>query len=263
MSLVPRRICAARFGRLWACRRWPALALLLAAGCGRSTAPEPAPADPVPGYRFVRIGGALIAASEAEARLHETLEQPLEVTLHFDKTPLDAALQYIGDTHDVSIVLDRAKLDNEAAGSEAPVTARLHGIKLRSALAALLSPLEATYVVRDDVIHVTSTAAEVTATRVYYVGDLIYSRHKVPDPNSLLGRPKPEPFFDPNAPDFDTLMELIRETSQPESWGGSGPYTEGMSPLPARDCLVIVQTEEVHRQICDLLGRLRALPRDQ
>lgn len=246
---------------------WPscclplAVVLLCMAGCGAPATSVSEPAGPVPGYRLVRIGGALIAASETEARIHEALELPLQTTLHFDKTPLDAALQFIAETHGVSIVLDRRRLDDEASGSDAPVTATLQGIRLRSALAALLVPLEATYVVHDDVIRVTSIAAEATATRVYYVGDLVYPPEalRTPDPNALLGRPKPGPFVDPRAPDYDTLMELIRGTVQPDQWSGSGPG-EGMSPLPSRDCLVIEQTEEVHRQICDLLGRLRAAP---
>lgn len=238
------------------------LALLCLAGCGGSVSSGPVPASHLPGYRLVRIGGAIIAASAAEARLLETLEQPLQTTLHFDKTPLDAALQYIADTHGVSIVLDRPKLELETAGSTAPVTATLQGLKLRSALAALLRPLDATYVVRDEVIYITSRDSDkATVARVYYVGDLVDTRKamRTPDPNALLGWPKPAALLDPGAPDYDTLMDLIKELVAPESWPGTGP-SSAMRPIPSSDCLVIEQTEEGHRQICDLLGRLRAMP---
>ena len=58
--------------------------------------------------------------------------------------------------------------------------------------------------------------------------------------------------------DFDTLIELITSTVEPDSWdtiGGPG----AIEPFPTNLSLVISQTQEVHDQIADLLTQLRRL----
>ena len=58
--------------------------------------------------------------------------------------------------------------------------------------------------------------------------------------------------------DFDTLMELITSTVEPDSWdtiGGPG----AVEPFPTNLSLVISQTQDVHDQIADLLEQLRRL----
>ncbi len=58
--------------------------------------------------------------------------------------------------------------------------------------------------------------------------------------------------------DFDTLMELITSTVEPDSWdtiGGPG----AIEPFPTNLSLVISQTQDVHDQIADLLEQLRRL----
>lgn len=58
--------------------------------------------------------------------------------------------------------------------------------------------------------------------------------------------------------DFDTLIDLITSTIQPQSWdtvGGPGSI-EG---FPTNLSLVISQTQEVHEQVADLLDQLRRL----
>ncbi|MGY8768201.1 MAG: type II secretion system protein GspD [Pirellulales bacterium] len=59
-------------------------------------------------------------------------------------------------------------------------------------------------------------------------------------------------------PDFDSLIELITTTIEPESWeelGGPG----AISPFETNLSLVISQTQEVHDKITDLLEQLRRL----
>ncbi len=58
--------------------------------------------------------------------------------------------------------------------------------------------------------------------------------------------------------DFDSLIELIQSTVQPESWedvGGPG----SVAPFETNLSLVIRQTEEVHEEIVDLLEQLRRM----
>lgn len=61
-----------------------------------------------------------------------------------------------------------------------------------------------------------------------------------------------------SAADFDSLISLISRTVEPESWeelGGAGTI-EG---FPANLTLVVRQTQDVHREIADLLEQLRRL----
>jgi general secretion pathway protein D len=58
--------------------------------------------------------------------------------------------------------------------------------------------------------------------------------------------------------DFDTLIQLITSTTQPDTWdevGGPG----AVEPFPTNLSLVISQTQDVHEQIADLLEQLRRL----
>ena len=59
-------------------------------------------------------------------------------------------------------------------------------------------------------------------------------------------------------PDFDSLIDLIVQTIQPDSWdanGGPGSITR----FPNNLSLVISQKQDVHEEIADLLAQLRRL----
>jgi len=61
-------------------------------------------------------------------------------------------------------------------------------------------------------------------------------------------------------PDFETLLDLITSTIQPETWervGGAGSIT----PVEADLSLVVRQTDSVHEEISDVLDELRRLGR--
>lgn len=59
--------------------------------------------------------------------------------------------------------------------------------------------------------------------------------------------------------DFDSLIELITTTVQPNTWkeGGTGEGT--IAPFETNLSVVVSQTEEVHKEIADLLEQLRRL----
>ncbi len=61
-----------------------------------------------------------------------------------------------------------------------------------------------------------------------------------------------------NQADFESLMDLITNTIQPDTWddlGGEGR----ISPFETNMSLVVSQTQEVHEEIADLLEQLRRL----
>jgi hypothetical protein len=64
--------------------------------------------------------------------------------------------------------------------------------------------------------------------------------------------------------DYDSLIELITSTVQPQTWdvvGGPG----SIAPMAVRgeDVIVLSQTQDVHDEIEALLGRLRSFDKDK
>ncbi len=59
--------------------------------------------------------------------------------------------------------------------------------------------------------------------------------------------------------DFDSLIELITSTVQPNSWKEGGVGEGTIAPFETNLSIVVSQTEEVHSNIADLLEQLRRL----
>lgn len=185
--------------------------------------------------------------SAAEKRIVQQLDHP--VSLHFEKTPLDEALKQLSKTADINIVLDSVGLQEEGLNSGTPITLDVEGIKIKSALSLMLAPLNLAYTIEDEVLKVTSAtrAGGPLIAMTYPVADLV-----VPLP-SLSRQARAQ-----SAVDFHTLITLITNTVEPESWdevGGSG----SIKPFETTLSLVIRQTREGHEQIADLLGQMRRL----
>jgi hypothetical protein len=109
----------------------------------------------------------------AEARIRAELEEPTAVSV--EAMPLEDVVDYLKDLHGVEIQLDARALDEAGIGSAEPITIDTKGISLRSALRLMLRQLDLTYVVKDEVILITSTdeAAAELVTKVYPVSDLV------------------------------------------------------------------------------------------
>jgi hypothetical protein len=195
------------------------------------------------------------------------VRQALEAitTLEFEDTTLEAAVAQLAEQHGIRIALDRSIVDE--VGADAPIHFSASGISLRAALKAMLEPLDGTYwVANESLVFGTKAAAEDhMVQRVYYVRDLVegfYTPGTTPT-EALLGWSAPQTANGlkySNRPDYDALMDVVREIIEPDSWddvGGPG----AMEPFPQRDCLVISQTNDVHDRIEDLFRRLRTIPR--
>ncbi len=93
------------------------------------------------------------------------------------ETPLADVLAYLAERHQIPIQLDRRALDEVGIATDTPVVRELRDITLRSALRLVLRDLNLTYVVKDEVLLVTTpeTAAseEFMRTKVYPVADLV------------------------------------------------------------------------------------------
>jgi hypothetical protein len=153
-----------RFG-LWG------LALLTLAGVAQPAAAQQAAAQQAAAQQAAVP--VYPAPSDAEQKIDEALAQPTQ--LEFLETPLSDVVGFLADHHDVRLQIDRSALDAVGIGSDTPITLHLKGVPLSSALALMLRDLDLTYVVRDDVLLITTTdvAEEMVELRVYDVSTLL------------------------------------------------------------------------------------------
>ena len=119
-----------------------------------------------------------------EEKVYKALNE--DTTLEFVDTPLKDVIAFIADQHDITIVLTK-KIEDAGVQPDQPVTRNLKQISLRSALRLLLGDLNLTYMVKDEVLKITTIedaqSPENMSTKVYPVGDLVVPISN----NSILG----------------------------------------------------------------------------
>ena len=115
----------------------------------------------------------LATVGPAEAKINKELGEP--TTMEFIETPLADAVDYLKDLHGIEIQLDTKALEEAGIGSDTPVTRTLKGISLRSALRLMLGAMDLTYVIKDEVLLITTTdvASQELVTKAYPVADLV------------------------------------------------------------------------------------------
>ena len=217
------------------------------------------------------------------------------VTLNFTDAPLKQVIDDIRGWTDINIFVDQQALDQEGVSMERPVSVKLEGVSLKSVLNLVLKQVHLTYIIKDDVLQITSEAqASGKMQRVtYQVADLVipipnasasptmqtgvgaYAPTPLSGPYSLppgtavgsaaggafrLGRRQRDRDAGATPPQTreEQLIKLITNTIEPRSWsdlGGSG--TIDYHPLTMG--LVINQTPDIQEQILDLLNSLRRL----
>ncbi len=120
--------------------------------------------------------------SERELEIQQKLQTP--VSLQFKDTPLSTVLETLEKVAAVNMHIDPRGLSEEGVSTDTPVTINLREeIKLASALNLILQPLHLGYVIRDDVLKITSEqmrGGDVYPV-TYQVADLV-----IPIPNFSL-----------------------------------------------------------------------------
>ncbi|HET6880262.1 MAG TPA: vWA domain-containing protein [Pirellulales bacterium] len=109
----------------------------------------------------------------SEAKILEALDEPTD--MDFTEQPLADVVDYLRQRHGIEIQLDKKALTDSGVGSEVPITRSLKGITLRSALKLVLGEIDLTYVLRNEVLMITSKAEaeNMLSTRVYPLADLV------------------------------------------------------------------------------------------
>ena len=122
--------------------------------------------------------------TERDLEIEQKLRTP--VMLNFEDAPLSTVLEHLANLAQVNLHLDPRGLAEEAVSSDTPVTVRLsQEVMLRSALNLILQPLHLSYVIKDEVLKITSEQMRdgEVFTVTYDVADLV-----IPIPNFVPGK---------------------------------------------------------------------------
>ena len=168
------------------------------------------------------------------------LETPIES--RFIETPLEDAVKVITELLNLPIVIDKRALEEIGLTSDAPVTCEFGEIPTQDLLSKMLRDLDLTMNFQDNLLTVTTLEAADTDLlgRIYWLEGL-----------NVAG-------------DYDSLINLIQTTIEPEAWEAMGG-TSTMSPFPAkRPAIVINTTYSIHMKVEKLIDAFRknSLDRD-
>ncbi len=112
----------------------------------------------------------------AEVKIEQSLKDT--TAIDFQEMPLTDVIDYLKDLHGIEIQIDQPALDQAGVRSDTPVTRKVAGISLRSALRLMLSTLDLTYIIKDEVLLITTPerASSEISLRVYPVDELLAPR---------------------------------------------------------------------------------------
>jgi len=178
-------------------------------------------------------------SGSAAARIKQALGQPLRSTgLDFTDEPLENVLIFLQDEYDIPIQLDILALEDAGLTADEPLSANLQNISLKSALRLLLRQHQLTYLIRDEILCITTpdVADQELVTCVYDVRDLIGANKENKDIQALV----------------DAIISCVAF----DTWSARGGGEAEIRPLRP-GLLVISQTQPVHDEIADLLGLIR------
>lgn len=221
---------------------------------GQLVAPEPTPAiDPAPADEnslLTKTEAATAAPQDlcrcvgddttarSVVNIRKALRQPLkDAGIDYSELPLEEAVGQLQEEYGIPIKLDTAALDDIGVQPDKPVTVNLHGISLRAALRLMLKELGLTYVIKDEVLMITTPdeAEKQLRTCVYDVRDLR-------ELTKVGGLKK--------------LVDTIAACVATETWAVNGGGEAEIRPLEP-GLLVISQTQLVHDEVRDLLDTIR------
>jgi hypothetical protein len=181
------------------------------------------------------VAGSLGATDDAiTAKIRQELDKP--TTLDFVETPLNEVIAYFADLHKIPIQLDTKHLEEAGVAGDTVVNSHLTGVKLRNALDLMLENLDLAWIVKNQVLVITTkdAASEHLVTRVYPVADLVQ--------------------IDGDCVHYGELLKAVTSTVDPGGWDEVG----GPGSIEAfRGSLVVHQTESTHEKLVDLFRQLR------
>ncbi len=140
------------------------------------------------------------------------------------------AVHQLSQQHDIPIVVDIRALEEFGLSSEEPVTLSMRDVSLRSFLRLLLRELDLTYVIKDEVLQITTTEAAKT--------NLVLQTY--PFPETLINK-------------SEQVIAALTATVTPAQWETHG----GPSTVAAVDNVLVVSgSDSVHEGVVEFLRKL-------
>ena len=186
------------------------------------------------GQQTARVGSknaidvVSVGESETDQRIHSTLQD--ETSQNFADTPLDEAVRVLSDSHDIPMLIDKVALEEIGLTADTPVDISLRRVSLHSFFRLMLRDLDLTYMVKDEVLQVTTleSAEQNLETRMYHFPELLAAK-------------------------TDKVVAALQSAVEPDTWEALG----GPSMISTIDHVWIVSTRsDVHQDVEDFLDIL-------
>jgi hypothetical protein len=192
-----------------------------------------------------------------EAKIRQALEGP--TLMDFTETPLQDVMDYLRDQHGIEIQLDNKALEDAGIGSDTPITRRLKGVSLASALRLLLDDIDATFVVRGGVLLITTrdAAKKMVELRVYNVGELVSSEDDAHELAEVLR----SLFTDASVSRYRVPANDRAESDKGTAAtprGAAQPAASRFDVLPYRNLLIVQASQHDHEALAQLLGNIKS-----
>ena len=180
-------------------------------------------------------------------RIEQSLLQDTEV--NFVGSPLETVFNYLEDLHSIEIWVDKESLTADGINTDVPITFGMSGISLDSALNLMLEPLQLDYVIKNEVMVITTRvkADDLMETRVYNVTRIPHLTPKELIEIIVGGVPTHQTG---NGGVTHETSSLVPGSKWELSDG------EGGSAWAGKTTLIIRQNQRVHREIVALLDQL-------
>jgi hypothetical protein len=109
-----------------------------------------------------------------EREIYESLDKPVS-NWNFNESPLRDVQRSIEDQFRIPVEIDGRAMEDLGLDLDTPITQSLSGVSLRSALKRMLGPIDLAYIIKDEVLLITTKekAEENLVVKVYPVADLV------------------------------------------------------------------------------------------
>jgi hypothetical protein len=174
--------------------------------------------------------------SAATKRIEQALNGPLHSTgIEVADMPLEQVVMKIRDDYLIPVQIDGRALEEAGVGRDAPVSKNIRNISLRSGLKLMLEDLDLTWIIRDEVLMITTkeVANRHLVTCVYNVEGLVDEKDSM-----------------------DGLIDAISSCVASDSWAENGGTQADMRPIMP-GLLVVSQTPAIHEEVKSLLAKIR------
>lgn len=198
----------------------------------------------MPHHAFAEERQSLV--TQRDEKVLDSLKR--EFDWKMEQVSITEVAETVGKWCGINVWIDIKALEEVGVGADVPLTFHGNRVTAEVALDRLLAPVELTWTVMDGLLILTTPEVVEThlSTRIYNVRDLLAKSFSSDGSTQY---------------DFDSLIELIEGTIQPNTWdtvGGPGSIKEYSNDFDV--ALVISQTTDVHGEIDELFRMLRLLP---